>query len=111
MTALKHSQRSSLYRVDPLRVEDGIPVFSAADRYTENYTQIAKDHIDRMSEDSANPWIPDELWQELEASTRALVRKYSRPGQKILDVGVSLARVIEQCPELDRYGIDISRAI
>lgn len=93
---------------DPDRWVDGIPHFSGTDRYTENYARIAADHIERMKPGSANPWIPDALWLELEESTLGLIKSYSRPGERILDVGVSLGRLLDRCPELDRYGIDIS---
>lgn len=85
-----------------------IPSFSTVDKYVQNYVDIANDHISRISPDSANPWIPDELWQELERSTLALIKKYSLPGQRILDAGVGLGRILEHCPEMSRYGIDIS---
>ena len=93
---------------EPDRWVDGIPCFSGTDRYTENYARIAGDHIERMKPGSANPWIPDALWLELEQSTLDLIKSYSRPGERILDVGVSLGRVLDRCPELERYGIDIS---
>src|SRR3989338_3551836 len=85
-----------------------IPSFSVIDKYVENYVKIANDHISRISPDSANPWIPDELWQELEQSTVALIKKYSYPGQRILDAGVGLGRALDHCPEMLRHGIDIS---
>lgn len=98
----------ALFAREPDRWFDGIPCFSGSDRYTENYAKIAADHIERMKPGSANPWIPDALWLELEKSTLALVKSYSAPGDRILDVGVSLGRLLERCPELERHGIDIS---
>lgn len=99
---------SSLLASAPLDTVDGIPCFSPADRYTENYAKIAGDHLARMQPGAANPWIPDTLWLELEDSTSAHISNYSRDGQRVLDVGVSLARLLERFPALDRHGIDIS---
>ena len=47
---------------------------------------------------------------EMEESTLRLVRAYARPGARILDAGVGLARILSRVPELDRYGMDISFA-
>ena len=85
-----------------------IPSFSIVDKYVQNYVNIANDHLSRILPDSANPWIPDLLWQELEGSTVALIKKYSLPGQRILDAGVGQGRILEHCLEMSRYGIDIS---
>jgi 2-polyprenyl-3-methyl-5-hydroxy-6-metoxy-1,4-benzoquinol methylase len=92
----------------PLDTVDGIPVFTKTDRYVANYQHIANDHLERMRPGAANPWIPDALWEELEASTETLIRRYARPGAKILDMGVGLGRLLSRFPELERYGIDIS---
>lgn len=98
----------SIYAREPLGWRDGIPQFTQTDAYTDNYLKISQDHLASMKPDAANPFIPDDLWLAVEAPTRALVKKYTQPGQKILDVGVGLARILGGCPEFDRYGIDIS---
>jgi SAM-dependent methyltransferase len=100
----------SIYARRPLREVQGIPVFSASDEYTRNYETISEDHLAAVATSGQNPWIPEELWQQSEASTLALIRKYSRPGDRILDVGVGLGRVLGQLPDWDRYGMDISMA-
>lgn len=55
-----------------------------------------------------NPNIGEELWVELENSTAALLNKYIQPGEKILDVGVGLGRLLSRFEHLQRYGMDIS---
>ncbi|WP_306478050.1 bifunctional 2-polyprenyl-6-hydroxyphenol methylase/3-demethylubiquinol 3-O-methyltransferase UbiG [Methyloversatilis sp.] len=87
---------------------DGIPVFSARDRYVDNYTQIAADHVAAVQQGNENPFIDNDLWVELENSTRTLVRKYVADGARVLDVGVGLGRVLGPLDSLQRYGIDIS---
>jgi SAM-dependent methyltransferase len=96
------------YRVQPLRVVDGLPVFSSADDYVENYQRIAADHIAAIKPGQANPFIGDELWQTLEDSTRALVTRHVAAGGRILDVGVGLGRLLGPLPQYRRFGIDIS---
>jgi SAM-dependent methyltransferase len=96
------------YRVQPLRVVDGLPVFSSADGYVENYQRIAADHVAAIRPGQANPFIGDELWQALEDSTRVLVLKHVAPGSRILDVGVGLGRLLGPLPQYRRFGIDIS---
>lgn len=102
--------RPSLYARSPLRETHGIPVFSPSDDYTRNYEAISEDHLAAVATSGENPWIPEDLWRQSEASTVALIRKYSRPGDRILDVGVGLGRVLRGLTEWDRYGMDISMA-
>jgi SAM-dependent methyltransferase len=85
-----------------------IPVFSTRDAYVANYERIASDHLFHMAQTGANPFISEHLWRDSEALTAGLVRKYSVPGARILDVGCGLARLLEQFRELERYGMDIS---
>lgn len=98
----------SPYKILPLELVDGIPVFSPRDRYIENYSQIAVDHLSSITAESDNPFIKDDLWLQLETSTRELVRKYVPDGARVLDVGVGLGRVLGPLETLQRYGIDIS---
>lgn len=96
------------YRVPPLRFVGGLPVFSEADRYVENYQRIAADHVAAMKPGSANPFIEDELWKTLEDSTRALIGKHVAPQGRVLDVGVGLGRLLGPASQYRRFGIDIS---
>lgn len=98
-----------IYRIQPIAYHDEIPVFSRQDAYIENYEQISSDHLSLMTAERDNPWISEEVWQELEESTAALIRKYAVAGNRILDVGVGLGRLLSRFPELDRFGMDISR--
>lgn len=92
----------------PLRVEDDIPVFSEDDRYIRNYEKIASDHISSMTPENNNPFIEEDLWLKLERSTRDLITKHAKQGDRILDVGVGLGRILGPLTQYRRYGIDIS---
>jgi 2-polyprenyl-3-methyl-5-hydroxy-6-metoxy-1,4-benzoquinol methylase len=100
--------RADVFAREPRRIQDGIPVFSAIDPYTENYERIAADHLRAVAERGANPWIPERLWTAMEASTIRLIEKYARPNDSILDVGVGLGRTLANFHTLQRHGMDIS---
>jgi SAM-dependent methyltransferase len=99
---------SELFNRPPLRIDDGTAVFSDSTPYTDNYARIASDHLASLVTTGHNPFISEELWRESEASTRDLVRRYARPGSRVLDVGVGLGRLLGPLTELERFGIDIS---
>jgi SAM-dependent methyltransferase len=100
--------KATVYSVPPLRVEDGIPVFSAHDAYNANYAKIAVDHLAAQEPGKDNPFIENPLWEAMERSTRALVEQYVPAGGRILDIGVGLGRVIGPLTQYTRHGIDIS---
>jgi 2-polyprenyl-3-methyl-5-hydroxy-6-metoxy-1,4-benzoquinol methylase len=99
---------SDVYARVPLRVQDGIPVFSQQDDYTDNYEQIAGDHLASLRQSGANPFIPEDLWIQTEDSTELLIAKYARTDTVILDVGVGTGRLLSRFPQLRRFGLDIS---
>lgn len=105
---MKVLPESDLLRKAPLGFDDTIPVFSCVDRYVANYQKIAADHIAATSPGSSNPFIAEELWTELDESTRELLRRYAKPGDRVLDVGVGMGRVLGPLGDLNRYGIDLS---
>ena len=102
------SNKSAKYIRDPIDIVDGIPIFSATDRYIDNYKKIASDHVEAMEATGHNPFMDEGLWIALEQSTRALIEKYIPDGARVLDVGVGLGRVLGPLDRLERYGIDIS---
>ena len=63
--------------------------------YVRNYQRMASDHLAAARKSGQNAWIEESLWNEMERSTVKLIRKYTTPGQRILDVGVGLGRVLE----------------
>ena len=88
----------SVYKDNPLEYKDEIPIFSTPDSYTNNYEIISSDHIKSITGKSSNPWIPNDIWNEMESSTFDLFYKYSesvreKAGIKVLDVGVGLAHL------------------
>lgn len=96
-----------IYQRDPLFYRDNIPVFSNSCEYTENYKNIAREELSSIQKTGHNPWIQEDLWQELEDSTAILIKKYSKPGNFVLDVGVGLGRLLSQFPDLRKWGMDI----
>ncbi|MGA2465969.1 MAG: class I SAM-dependent methyltransferase [Thermodesulfobacteriota bacterium] len=97
-----------IFRKEPIRFHDNIPVFSHLNEYTDNYRKISEDHLESLRRNGTNPFIPEDLWLEFEKSTIELIKKYSKQGNRVLDVGVGLGRLLSQFPHLERYGIDIS---
>jgi len=98
------------YAREPLDYEDGIPIFSLTDFYVENYERISIDHLNHFETTGNNPWIREDHWQEIESSTEALIKKYATKSDiKILDVGVGMGRLLGRIPELQRFGMDISK--
>jgi ubiquinone/menaquinone biosynthesis C-methylase UbiE len=97
-----------VYARKPLGFQGSIPIFSRANEYTDNYERISADHLVSFYREGKNPFIPEEVWVQMENSTIELVKKYSSPGDRILDVGVGLGRLLSHFPQLQRYGIDIS---
>jgi SAM-dependent methyltransferase len=103
-----HTSAPELYAVRPLSMAYEIPVFSLPDDYTLNYDDISRDHLDAYEKTGENPFINEALWLACEDSTAALVRRYTPPSARILDVGVGMGRLLARFPELERYGMDIS---
>jgi len=103
-----NSPLDAVYRRRPLSVVDGIPVFSKADRYVDNYERIAHDHLAATAQGEGNPNIDESLWLQMEESTRKLVAKHATEGATILDAGVGLGRVLGPLPSVRRFGVDIS---
>jgi SAM-dependent methyltransferase len=97
-----------MYAKKPLTYRGNIPVFSRQNEYTDNYEKISVDHLKSIENGGTNPFIPESLWRQSEQSTIDLVKKYSRRGEAILDVGVGLGRILSFFPELRKYGMDIS---
>lgn len=98
-----------IYIKKPLYIKNGIPYFSRESNYVLNYEKISLDHCDFIKKTKKpNPFIPEDLWKETEKSTIDLLKKHVRTNDKILDVGVGLARILDNFPNNDRYGMDIS---
>jgi SAM-dependent methyltransferase len=97
------------YKNQPLRVQNGIPVFNEHDYYIENYDLISGDHLEHFLKTGANPFMDEDHWGEIENSTEYLIRKYAETSSfKILDVGVGMGRLLERFPDAEKYGVDIS---
>lgn len=99
----------NIFKTKPLKIIEGIPVFSnIRTKYVTNYQRIAHDHVASIKPGMDNPFIEDDLWRQLEQSTRALIKCYVTPGSLVLDAGVGMGRVLESFKTFNLYGIDIS---
>lgn len=99
---------AEFYKEKPLVVRDEIPIFCSEDFYTQNYEKISVDHLQGIDEKGENPFMAQYLVEELESKTVATIRKFSKPGDKILDAGVGYGGLLGRLPELERFGVDIS---
>ena len=107
----QHEHETRLFEIyarAPIRFNGDIPVFSEVDEYIDNYERIARDHLAFLNGDSRFSFPPEYFARQTEASTVSLLRKYAKPGMKILDVGVSRGYLLSYFDDLDRYGLDIS---
>jgi len=98
---------NDIYRLPPVDCKDGIPVFSLPGSYVENYQDIARSQIETFNRSGGNPFVPVD-WDPVEESTRILIRKYARPGDRILDVGAGVGALLAPFTDLERHGMDIS---
>ena len=101
-------ENDEIYAREPICIKDSIPIYSEFNEYIENYERISSDHLESLKKDGTNPFIPEDTWVEMEFSTIQLIKKYSKPNDQILDVGVGVGRVLSEFPKLRRYGLDIS---
>ena len=101
---------NNIYNKVPLFFEESIPVFSASDTYIENYEKISVDHLSRLKEYGENPFMPETYWESLEAVTLNQILSILSPGDKILDVGVGLGRILSKIElDVEKFGVDISK--
>ena len=61
----------------PAFYNEGIAFFSETDDYIENYEKIAKDHLQHQEGTGENPFIPEDVWNEIERGTVERSRKSS----------------------------------
>jgi 2-polyprenyl-3-methyl-5-hydroxy-6-metoxy-1,4-benzoquinol methylase len=100
----------SLYTRDPLRIEEGIPVFDETDEYIDNYERIAKEHLAGLAADIGNPFMVTRQIVETIEAMRELVTQNVAAGSRILDVGVGTGTMLAPLEGYERYGLDISLA-
>ena len=101
------------YKLNPIKIVDGIPIFSQQDSYIDNYDRISKDHLSYLNTQGKNPFMSPEQTEEIDNSTVEMMNKYldlvnSKENIKILDVGIGLGKILEKFPKLSRFGMDIS---
>lgn len=97
------------YKCEPIKVENGIFHFSKPDEYIKNYEEISADHLESLKLTGENPFMSSDYWNELEDDTIFHLKPFLSSGDKILDVGVGLGRVLSKLgDDYEKYGIDIS---
>lgn len=101
----------NIYNKEPLYIENEVAVFSDNDNYIENYEKISQDHLTHLAEQGENPFMSEAYWQSLEAVTLKQIVSILKPGNKILDVGVGLGRLLSQIElNVEKFGVDISKS-
>lgn len=98
----------AVYSRQPVSVRRGIPIFSQPTAVSQNYDQIARDHLAAARDGVSNPFMEEDLWKRLEHSTLDLLNKYCKEGGKVLDVGVGLGRLLDQVKNRERFGADLT---
>lgn len=79
-----------------------------ADAYRVNYDAIARDHISHWRETGQNPFQDAQVLKANEDATVALIERYSKSKQRMLDAGCGMGNLLLRCPDLIRSGLDIS---
>jgi len=110
-----------IFYKQPVDIINDIPIFSDInEEYILNYEKISSDHLKAINQGCENPFIDNELWEEMENSTLELIVKYLEKFRhqekiKILDVGVGMGRLLEKLKnkvdksyDLELHGLDIS---
>lgn len=94
---------------NPIEKIDGISVYSRTDEYIENYEKISNDHLDHLETHGENPFMSEEYWSQLEDETIVQISPFIQDGDKILDIGVGLGRLLSKIDkDVRKYGVDIS---
>ncbi len=113
MYEIEEREANSLQRLhkrQPLGHVDGIPIFAPLSRGVETCTRAKADHDETAKPGGAEPCSFDVGWSAIEKSTTALIQKFCRDGQIVLDVGFGRGNVLEAFDRLKRHGVDISLA-
>lgn len=97
--------------IDETTLNNGskIPVFSSPDKYTNNYEVISMDHSKHFEETGHNPFMGEEFWIGTENIIINLVQKWTPSGERILDVGCGMGRLLSKLNGYEKYGMDISK--
>ncbi len=98
-----------IYTRNPIKTIESIPIFSENDEYVDNYDLISNEHLDYLVKFGENPFMSEEYWRSLEDGTLSQINKHIKKGDKILDIGVGLGRLLSDVSvECTKYGVDIS---
>ena len=99
---------TDLFRMQPLHVEDGIPVFCHYDDYLGNYDRIAEDHLNTLATEGTNPFMAPDTVDALELRTVDFARSHHPEIGRILDAGVGPGTFLSRVPAREKHGVDVS---
>lgn len=105
---VRDEMEQGLYTREPIRIQNGIPVFVDGGEYAENYEKISSDHINAIDGGMENPFIDSMVWKEIENNAINALIENVKDGEKVLDIGVGTGRLLRGVPRAKRYGIDVS---
>lgn len=81
------------------------------EEYRAGYDRMAADIIAFREETGRqNPFIEDESIMTFDRDTELVMRRFVRPGERILDVGCQFGNLLARFPDLERHGVDIAEA-
>lgn len=81
---------------------------SVRDEYRANYDQIARDHLAHWRATGENPWQSPEHVEIVGEATARLIRKYSHPGDAVLDAGCAMGDLLARIVDRERFGCDFN---
>lgn len=97
-----------IYVKKPLKIEKGLPIFSASDYYVKNYEKIGKEILNNIDIHGKNPFMDEIYWNSIENSTLDSINDIIKPNDNILDVGVGLGRLLNKIKiPVNKFGVDI----
>jgi hypothetical protein len=92
----------NIYKTDPNKILGKIPIFCADDFYTRNYELISKDHLEGLRKHGKNPFMPEDLVNELETKTCNIIKKFMQKG-RLLDAGVGYGGLLSKLKDFERF--------
>lgn len=96
------------YNKEPLSWIDGIPVFVESTEYSNNYNNIACDHLRHLAAHGRSPFMTNEQIDESIFATFRLIEEFAIPESSILDCGVGTGLMWKGASQYKVFGVDLS---